>query len=72
MKVIITCECTPDEARAFMGLPDVTKLNDALTNQLKDQMTSMSPDKLMKMWAPMMDMSQFTNFWTQGSSSSKK
>lgn len=62
MKVIITCECTPEEARSFMGLPDVTKLNEQLTKQMADQMGSMAPDKLMKMWGPMMD--NMTSFWT--------
>lgn len=66
MKVIITCECTPEEARAFMGLPDVTLLNEALTEQLAEQMTSMSPDKLMKMWGVSMD--QMTNFWNPAAS----
>lgn len=70
MKVIITCECSPEEARAFMGLPDVSKLNDQLTKQMADQMTSMSPDKLMKMWGPMMD--NMTSFWTPPSTSNKK
>ena len=69
MKVIITCECSPEEARAFMGLPDVTKLNDQLTKQMAEQMSSLSPAQMMKMWGPMMD--NMTSFWTPTSSSKK-
>ncbi len=29
MKVHVEVECTPEEARAFLGLPDVTKANEA-------------------------------------------
>ena len=29
MKVNIEIDCTPDEARQFLGLPDVSKANDA-------------------------------------------
>jgi hypothetical protein len=29
MKVNVEIDCTPDEARRFLGLPDVSKANDA-------------------------------------------
>ena len=39
MKVNIEIECSPEEARQFMGLPDVEKANnvyvDAITNAMK-------------------------------------
>ena len=39
MKVQIEIDCTPEEARTFMGLPDVGKANDvyvdALTNAIR-------------------------------------
>lgn len=39
MKVNVEIECTPEEARSFLGLPDVTKANeiyvDALANAMK-------------------------------------
>ena len=29
MKVNVEIDCTPEEARSFLGLPDVTKINEA-------------------------------------------
>jgi hypothetical protein len=30
MKFTVNVECSPEEARRFMGLPDVTPINEAL------------------------------------------
>ncbi len=38
MKIKIDIECSPQEARAFMGLPDVTDINDVITQGLKKRM----------------------------------
>ncbi len=55
MKVTMNVECTPVEARAFMGLPDVTPLNDFLIEQMRLRMAqniqSMQPDELLKSWS---------------------
>ena len=54
MKVILEVDCTPAEARAFLGLPDVESLNDQLVTEMKRRMdeniTAMQPDELMKTW----------------------
>ena len=54
MKVKIEAECTPEEARTFLGLPDVTVLNAHLVDEMKRRMdaniTAMQPDELMKSW----------------------
>jgi len=54
MKVTVDVECTPQEARAFLGLPDVTPLNDHLVNEMKKRMDAnihaLQPDELMKSW----------------------
>ena len=34
MKVTVELDCTPEEARRLMGLPDVGKLNDAYVREL--------------------------------------
>jgi hypothetical protein len=56
MKVTINVECTPEEARAFMGLPDVTPLHDAYLDKMKQMITEgLSPtdlEKLMGQWMP--------------------
>lgn len=57
MKVNINIECTPQEARAFFGLPDVTPLNDQLVEEMKKRMTAnmeaMEPEALMRSWMSM-------------------
>lgn len=47
LKINIEIECTPEEARSFMGLPDVTQANsiymDAMTNAMRG---ASNPDQL--------------------------
>ena len=54
MKVNVEVECTPAEARAFLGLPDVAPLNDHLVAEMKrrmdENMAAMQPEELMKTW----------------------
>ncbi|MCP2680045.1 DUF6489 family protein [Maricaulaceae bacterium NA33B04] len=54
MKVNIEIECTPEEARAFMGLPDVTSLNNQMVEEMSKRMVAnvgaMEPEALMKNW----------------------
>ena len=54
MKVTIEIDTTPAEARAFMGLPDVTSLNEQLLNEMKNRMdmniARLQPEELMKSW----------------------
>ena len=54
MKVTVEVDCTPQEARATLGLPDVTALNEALMaemqNRLKTNMAALQPDELLKNW----------------------
>lgn len=55
MKMTIEIDCTPQEARTFLGLPDVTTLNDHMVAEMKARMDAnmalLSPDELMKSWA---------------------
>lgn len=54
MQMRIEVECTPVEARAFMGLPDVTPLNEHLVDEMKRRMDEnlamMGPDQVLKFW----------------------
>ena len=54
MKVTVEVDCTPIEARSFLGLPDVTALNDALVGEMqarmKANMAALQPEELMKNW----------------------
>ena len=54
MKVKIDIECTPNEARTFLGLPDVSVLNDAMVEEMRKRMTenmeALEPETLMRNW----------------------
>ena len=54
MKVRIEAECTPEEARAFLGLPDVTPINDKLVGEVTRRMeansAALKPEELMRNW----------------------
>jgi hypothetical protein len=53
-------DCTPEEARRFLGLPDLTAVHEVYVRQMTEAMTKgVSPDMLetmMKSWSPMSDM----------------
>ena len=54
MKVNVEIDCTPAEARAFLGLPDVAALNDHLVAEMKKRVDSnlamAAPEELKKSW----------------------
>lgn len=56
MKFTVDVDCTPEEARAFLGLPDVKPMQDALMKQIQDRMaanlTAMDPETMLKTWLP--------------------
>lgn len=56
MKITVNVECTPEEARTFIGLPDVRPLQDAMMveieNRMRSNMQAMAPDALVKTWIP--------------------
>jgi hypothetical protein len=59
MQIKITVDCTPEEARAFLGLPDVTPLHDIYLDRMKGLMEKgITPDMvgdLVKSWSSMGD-----------------
>ena len=54
MKVTIEIDCTPDEARVFLGLPDVKPMQTAVMASLEQQAVraaeGFSPDSMLKLW----------------------
>ncbi|MFC0633705.1 DUF6489 family protein [Brevundimonas balnearis] len=54
MNIKVEIDCTPVEARAFLGLPDVTPLNEHLVAEMQrrmaENMQAMQPEELMKTW----------------------
>jgi len=57
MKVTITIDCTPEEARAAMGLPDLTPVHDRYLQLLTETMEGGTQPELLEQmvrsWAPM-------------------
>lgn len=58
MKVNIQIECTPEEARTFLGLPDVGEMQKHLTDivysRMSENLKSMESNELMQTWLPFM------------------
>jgi hypothetical protein len=54
MKFTVNVECSPEEARRFMGLPDVTPINEALVSEMTTRMQKnlalMSGENMMSSW----------------------
>lgn len=59
MKITVDVDCTPQEARAFLGLPDLDPVHDAYLGRAKDMMrdgvTPQMVEQLVKSWLPMGD-----------------
>lgn len=57
MKLNITVDCSPEEARAFLGLPDVTPLNatlvSAIQQRIEQNIELVSPEFYLKQWYSM-------------------
>lgn len=57
MKVTFNIDCTPDEARQFLGLPNIAPLQDAMMKELEakmqDNIRSLDPESFIKTWMPM-------------------
>ena len=56
MKFTINIDCTPQEARAFLGLPDIETFQKSMMEKAQDRMEKQIQDldaeALMKMWMP--------------------
>jgi hypothetical protein len=54
MKVSVEIDCTPLEARQFIGLPDVQPMQTAVMDKLQEQLMAniekVSPEALMQSW----------------------
>ena len=54
MKVTVEVECTPEEARVFLGLPDVQPMQAAVMAKMEQQVLQgadhFSPDAMLRLW----------------------
>ena len=57
MKVSIDIDCTPEEARRFLGLPDVQPMQQAVMDRMQQQMVktieTMDPKVMIDTWLPL-------------------
>lgn len=57
MNITVNVDCTPEEARRFLGLPDLTPVHAAYMEKMQAAIASgITPDmiqSMMKSWAPM-------------------
>ena len=60
MKITVNVDCTPLEARQFMGLPDVEPMQKAAMAEIEKRMMTelerFSPESLFKAWLPIAGM----------------
>ncbi|PXA84381.1 hypothetical protein DMC47_40645 [Nostoc sp. 3335mG] len=78
VKITVDVDCTPEEARRFMGLPDLSSLHEAYLAKMRSAIEQgVTPDTIqtmMQSWGPMGEAG--FNLWRQmldnmGGSSSK-
>ncbi|MDF3072701.1 MAG: hypothetical protein K0S54_368 [Alphaproteobacteria bacterium] len=54
MKITFDIDCTPEEARAFFGLPDVRPLQQAVMAQVQEKIMAniqaMDPEAILRSW----------------------
>jgi uncharacterized protein DUF6489 len=54
VKITVDVDCTPEEARAFLGLPDVKPMHEQLMQEMKERMASiirsMGPEEMLSTW----------------------
>lgn len=57
MKVTVDVDCTPEEARRFMGLPDLSAVHEAYVEKMRKAVTEgVTPEhfnELLRNWGPM-------------------
>jgi hypothetical protein len=56
MKVNVEVDCSPEEARAFLGLPDVQPMQEVLMKELEQRLRAnlqaMDPEVMARTWLP--------------------
>lgn len=66
MKINVEVDCTPEEARRFMGLPDLTPVHERYTKLMLEAIDKQGNpeaafEAIVKSWAPMGEAGM--NFW---------
>ncbi len=62
MKVTVDFDCTPEEARRFMGLPDLTPVHEVYVERMQRAVTEgVTPEyfsDMLRSWGPMSESAQ--------------
>ena len=66
MKMNVEIDLTPEEARKFLGLPDVTKVQDKMMAEIEKRMKAAvdlnDPEAMMRAWMPLGGAEAFQKF----------
>lgn len=58
MKITVNIDCTPEEARAFFGQPDLKPMQDELMQEMRNRllagMAAMDQAEMLRAWMPAM------------------
>jgi hypothetical protein len=54
MKITVNVECTPEEARTFLGLPDVKAMTAAMEDRVRQAITDATPEGMIRYWSSLM------------------
>jgi hypothetical protein len=58
MKITVNVDCTPEEARVFLGLPDLKPMQDELIQEMRNRLVAgivaMDPAEMLRAWTPLM------------------
>ena len=58
MKITVNVDCTPEEARAFLGQPDLKPMQDELIQEMRNRLmagiAAMDPTEMLRVWMPAM------------------
>lgn len=71
MKITIEVDCSPEEARAFLGLPEVRPLQERLLTEMEQRMSDYlrqtDPKTLTEHWMPfgVKGLEQWQTVWVQ-------
>ncbi len=56
MKFTVDVDCTPEEARQFLGLPNIAPIQDRmmkeLENKMQENLQSLDPETFIRTWMP--------------------
>ncbi len=77
MKIHVDIDCTPEEARTFLGLPDLGPIQqtfvDEMSKRMGEIMAKMDPESVFRAWMPqgMGGWEEWRKMWEQAAAGAK-